>query len=153
MSQEAVRILERLEAAHAAMEAFLEEERGHLADFDWEALAEDQERRAALTEEISAADAERAGLGRRLGAGAEAKLGDLLPGDPSLWDLRRERLRELVARVRQQNDENTRLIREAMERNERLLLWLTGEVEENRYTAEGQAKESVGGSSLFSRKV
>ncbi|HKJ76191.1 MAG TPA: flagellar export chaperone FlgN, partial [Gammaproteobacteria bacterium] len=138
---------------HEQMETFLEKERQHLEDLDWEALVEDQGHREALTAEISAVEDERARLGRAQGLGPESSLGDLLPGDPATWDRRREDLRERVARVRARNEENTRLIQQAMERNERLLAWLSGEAEENGYTAEGQAKEGSGGSSLFSKKV
>jgi flagellar biosynthesis/type III secretory pathway chaperone len=127
MAEQAADLFAELESVYTEMERFLEQEREHLLDSDWEALTQDQKRRHQLTEALSRAEAGRRELGKQAGLGPEATFADLLPeAEGEHWSQRRARLRDQVARVQQVNRENARLIQAALERNERLLNWITG---------------------------
>ncbi|MEF8794236.1 flagellar protein FlgN [Thiohalorhabdus sp.] len=144
-------IFERLEAAYDGLATFLEEERSHLLAPDWKALTWDQERRRTLTEAVTEADAERRRLAESLGLEPETPFRDLLPYDSGL-EQRRQALRSRIPEVQAYNRENTRLLKAAMERNERLIALLSGLPEDGGYTAEGEAQSSPG-SGLMSRKA
>ena len=148
--RQAAHIFERLEAAYDRMAAFLESEREHLLAPDWAALTRDQQQRQELTEAIAAADAERRELARQLNLAGDTPFRDLLPGSAE-WEERRLALRQRVASVQEVNRENTRLLKAAMERNERLIALLTGEGEVG-YDAGGEAA-SGGDLGLMSRKA
>ena len=144
-------IFDRLEAAYDELAAFLEEERNHLLAPDWKALTRDQERRRTLTEAITEADSERQRLAESLGLDPATPFRDLLPDDPALEE-RRQALRGRIPEVQAYNRENTRLLRAAMERNERLIALLSGVPEGGGYNAEGET-QSTHGSGLMSRKA
>ena len=138
-----------LEGAYFAMEAFLEEEHRHLMEVDWAAMAEDMERREALSARIAQAEEQRQAWAGASGLGPDATWGDILgPG----WEERREALRECAQRVPAANEENVRLMQEAYERNERLIAWLTDNSGEPAYSSRGE-EMATSGSGLLSRKV
>ena len=151
-SDRIIQAFARLEQAYADMEAFLEREHEHLMGPDWQALADDQRRRQTLTQELADADRQRQELGKALGLTPEAPWGELLPGGPSAWAERRQALKDRIERVQEANEANTRLIREAFERNERLIHWLTGAGGESAYNAYGQERTPEG-AGLLSRRA
>jgi flagellar biosynthesis/type III secretory pathway chaperone len=147
-----IQAFERLEAAYQEMEGLVGEEHNHLLAPDWQALLSDQQRRDRLTAEVKEADLRRQELGKAAGLGPEAAWGDLLPGGRETWQTRREALRDCIKRVQTANETNVRLMREAFDRNERLIHFLTGAAGEVAYDANGEER-SKDGSGLLSQRA